>query len=49
MGGRSPAFYAAALTFAWSLLCFFVFDDAETALFFLGLTTLGWLMTQDDD
>ena len=36
-----------ALTFA--LLCFFVFDDSETALFFVGLTTLGWLITQDDD
>ena len=35
-----------ALTFA--MLCFFVFEDAETALFFVGFT-LVWLITQDDD
>ena len=39
----------ALFAFIFALLCFFVFEDAETALFFVGLTALGWLITQDDD
>lgn len=49
MSDRSLAFCAVALAVAWSLLCFFVFDDAETALFSPGLTTLGLLIAQDDE